>query len=103
MVGQVYRFGRPRDTSRLRLEGDRYTLAMKTPTRRGLKIGAIALLLALAGLVIAQNTEVVSVRFLTWEFSLSRILLLGGALVAGFCAGYLSAVLRARHVRNRPD
>lgn len=74
---------------------------MHTPTRRGLKIGAIVLLAALAGIVIAQNTEVVSIRFLAWEFSLSRILLLGGALVVGLCVGYLAAVLRARRVRHR--
>jgi hypothetical protein len=38
----------------------------------------------------------VVVRFLAWELSMSRILLLGGALIAGFLAGFLVAKLPSR-------
>lgn len=75
---------------------------MRKPTWREVKIGLLVALTTLALVVITQNTEVVSMRFLGWEFTLSRILLLGGALLLGFAAGYLTAVLRARR-SQRPS
>ena len=47
----------------------------------------------LAGIVLIillQNTRVVSVRFLFWEFSMSRIMLLLITLLAGFAAGFIA-------------
>ena len=55
------------------------------------------LLLLLLGIVFTlQNAEVVSVRFLFWGFSMSRVILLFLVFVAGAAAGWaLSSYTRA--------
>ena len=50
-------------------------------------------LVALAVIVVAQNTEVVNFRFLFWTVRMSRIVLLSGTLVLGFSVGFILAVL----------
>jgi len=58
----------------------------------------VAFILALlVVLFIVQNTEVVTFRFLVWQISLSRIVIIGSALVVGFILGLLySGSLRKR-------
>jgi uncharacterized integral membrane protein len=46
------------------------------------------ILLVLILVVIFQNTEVVSFRFLFWQISMSRIIWLLLVLIIGFAAGY---------------
>ena len=51
---------------------------------------AAGLLLLLLGIVFTlQNAEVVSVRFLFWSFSMSRVILLFLVFVAGAGAGWV--------------
>lgn len=56
--------------------------------------------LVVVGLVVVftlQNTEVVQVSFLLWTFSMSRVLLIFGLLVAGGLLGWLACSLSQRH------
>jgi len=60
--------------------------------------------LALLGLVlifILQNTEVVNLRFLFWQLTLSRALLLLLVFVCGLAAGLMFGAL-ARRPRKKP-
>ena len=53
---------------------------------------AVSLLLSFVILMlIAQNTHVVSVRFLAWELSLSLIVLMPLLVLTGFLLGFLVA------------
>jgi uncharacterized integral membrane protein len=57
----------------------------------------IAVFLALLILVvIAQNTAVVTMRFLVWEMSLSRVVLLLLTLIVGFVIGFVVGKLPRR-------
>ncbi len=58
----------------------------------------VAILLGILVLVLVlQNTEVVSVRFFLWDFSMSRVVLVLLTTLIGFVCGYLVArVLAAR-------
>jgi len=49
----------------------------------------ILVLLMLFFIVIVQNTEVVSVRLLFWDFVMSRIILLALSLTVGVIVGFL--------------
>jgi uncharacterized integral membrane protein len=51
----------------------------------------ILIILALFGLLVFQNTEVVTIKFMIWELKMSRILLLLLTLAAGFLCGFLVA------------
>lgn len=56
----------------------------------------LVLFIALAALitvVIVQNTQVVTLRLLFWDLSMSRILLLTFAVLTGFAMGVLVAKL----------
>ncbi|MDH3283815.1 MAG: lipopolysaccharide assembly protein LapA domain-containing protein [Acidobacteriota bacterium] len=61
---------------------------------------AKAILAGVLGLValvfVAQNTEVVSVRFLLWDVSMSRVVLIVLTLLVGAVIGYVLARLRPR-------
>lgn len=50
----------------------------------------------LAVTFVIQNTEVVSVRFLAWDLSMSRAVLVVVLLGAGFAAGWLWGRLKRR-------
>ena len=58
-------------------------------------MGLRAVLWIAVGVLIAifvfQNTAVVEIRLFFWQVSLSRVLLLGGALIVGFLAGIAAA------------
>jgi uncharacterized integral membrane protein len=69
------------------------------------KIILVAVLACLALLFVAQNIEVISVRFLFWEISMSRAVLMLFSLLAGFIIGwftnsYLSYRKEKREVQN---
>ncbi len=51
----------------------------------------IALIVAgvLALIVLLQNSEVVTVKFLFWHFAMSQIILLPLTVLAGFAAGFV--------------
>jgi len=56
-----------------------------------------AVLLAIAAIVVIfQNAQAVSVKFLFWQFSMSQALLLPLVLTAGFLIGYVAAGIRRR-------
>ncbi len=53
-------------------------------------------LLALALIVIFQNAEATTVRFLAWNFSMSKALLLPLLLGIGFLAGWVVGEWKSR-------
>jgi uncharacterized integral membrane protein len=53
------------------------------------KMGIAAILFFFALIFVAQNIEVVTVRFLFWEMSMSRAVLLFFSLLIGFIVGWL--------------
>ena len=52
------------------------------------KITLVVILACLALIFVAQNIEVVTVRFLFWEISMSRAVLLFFSLLIGFIIGW---------------
>ena len=58
--------------------------------------------LTLTLIVIAQNSEVVTVRFLGWDASISRIVLLLGTFIAGIIVGFVAAKLPKRRPKASP-
>jgi len=52
---------------------------------------ALFILGALLLIILLQNTQVVSMRFLFWKISMSRIILLPVVMFIGFIAGFLVA------------
>lgn len=58
----------------------------------------VAILLALV--IVLQNTQVVTFRFLFWSFSMSQILLIPLAMLIGFVIGLLTYSLIARKKRR---
>jgi len=53
------------------------------------KMGLIAILVFFALVFVAQNIDVVTVKFLFWELSMSRAVLLFFSLLVGFIIGWL--------------
>jgi len=49
---------------------------------------AIFILVGILLIILLQNTQVVSVRFLFWELNMSRIILLPLTMVMGFVIGF---------------
>ena len=70
---------------------------------RSVKIGTLVLAAAAAGILVAQNTEVVAFNLLFWRVSLSRIVLLLLAMTIGFVAGAISVLLVVRSRRQAPE
>jgi len=68
---------------------------------REIKIGFLMIVAVAAGVLVAQNTEVVDFNLLFWRVSMSRIVLLLLAMTIGFLAGFVCAMLwrgsRKRH------
>ena len=60
------------------------------------KLYAAIALIAVAGIVMIQNAEVVTVRFLFWEFGMSRFLLLLLTLLVGGVAGFIAGTAARR-------
>lgn len=63
-----------------------------------LKLIFTAIGLVIFTIVVVQNTDVVEVQFLTWQISMSRIILLVLALLIGFGTGYTAS---HRHQRKK--
>ncbi len=70
-----------------------------------MRIGVIVglCLLAVVTVFAFQNTEVVTLRFLFWQFSLSRALLVFVLLILGMAAGWLLRSYRLRRVRRAAE
>ena len=62
----------------------------------------MALLLAVVVFTL-QNTESISIRFLFWQFSLSRALMLFLVLGIGILLGFLLGSIRTDAARKNPD
>lgn len=60
----------------------------------------VALLVA-SLVVVIQNTEVVTLRFLFWELSASRIILIPLIMLVGFVLGYIAATLTEKRFKSR--
>lgn len=60
------------------------------------KLVLVSVIAVLTGIVIMQNTEVVSFKFLFWQFNMSRILLLLVTMILGFALGFFVAKLSPR-------
>ena len=61
-----------------------------------MKFWFIVSLLVLIAIVVAQNSGVVTLRFLFWEVSLSRVILLLLTLAIGVVVGFVGAKLPKR-------
>ena len=53
------------------------------------KMGLVAILVFFALVFVVQNIDVVPVKFLFWELSMSRAILLFFSLLTGFIIGWL--------------
>jgi len=59
-------------------------------------------LLGLVLIFVLQNTEIVNIRFLFWQFAASRALLVFGIFLVGILGGYLLGSLdKARRRKDR--
>ncbi|MBI4620770.1 MAG: LapA family protein [Desulfobacterales bacterium] len=63
-----------------------------------MKIKSIIILVLVALLVIflLQNTEVIEVRFLFWQISMSRIVLLFSTFIVGLITGWFLRILTSK-------
>lgn len=69
-------------------------------TSRAVKQILIVVAILLALIIVLQNTQVVTFRFLFWSFSMSQILLIPLAMLIGFVIGLLTYSLIARKKRR---
>lgn len=66
-----------------------------------LKTILVVALLVTSLVVVIQNTEVVTLRFLFWELSASRIILIPLIMFVGFVLGYIVATLTDTRFKSR--
>jgi len=65
------------------------------------KMGIVAILVLFVLIFLAQNIEVVTVKFIFWELSMSRAVLLFFSLLLGFVIGwFLNSFLSYRKDKN---
>jgi len=60
-------------------------------TSSSLRLGLVSVATLVVLVVILQNTEVVNVRFLLWDFRMSRVVLMVLTGAVGFLAGFVVA------------
>ncbi|HPZ64724.1 MAG: LapA family protein [Dethiobacteria bacterium] len=60
------------------------------------KLIAILVLIILFLIILAQNTQVITLSLLFWKINMSQFLLIAFALIIGFVAGYLICLLTAK-------
>jgi len=60
-------------------------------TASSLRLALVSALTLVVLVVILQNTEVVDVRFLLWDFRMSRVVLMVLTGAVGFLAGFVLA------------
>ncbi len=65
-------------------------------TSSSLRLGLVSAATLVVLIVILQNTEVVDVRFLLWEFRMSRVVLMVLTGAVGFLAGFVVAKFTGR-------
>lgn len=64
-------------------------------------MGIVAILVLFVLVFLAQNIEVVTVKFIFWELSMSRAILLFFSLLLGFIVGwFLNSFLSYRKDKN---
>jgi len=56
----------------------------------------ILVLVALFIIILVQNVQVISLRFLLWQISMSQILFIPFILIIGFILGFLTAKLKKK-------
>jgi uncharacterized integral membrane protein len=61
----------------------------------------ILIIFVLFLIVLLQNTQVVILRFLFWEISMSRIIFLAVSLLIGIVIGYVAAGIGGRERKNK--
>ena len=66
------------------------------------RLVAAAVLAILILVLVLQNTEVVSVRFFLWDFTMSSVILMLLTTLVGFVCGYLVARVLAARDRGTP-
>jgi len=66
------------------------------------KLTVTLVVLALFVVVVLQNTDIVTVKVLAWELTLSRIILLTAPLLIGFALGFVVAKIGSavKHTRQ---
>lgn len=67
-----------------------------------LKTIGLIILAVLCFILIVQNMQIVSLRFLFWSLPLSCIVLLPLLIAIGFLAGYLVAKMTPRKAKKTP-
>ncbi len=53
----------------------------------------VLILIGLALIIILQNTQVVTLRFLFWDIAMSRIILIPLLMLVGVVLGYIGATM----------
>jgi uncharacterized integral membrane protein len=66
------------------------------------KTALLLVVTLLVGILIVQNTEVVTLHFLVWEARMSQIILLLLVLIAGLSIGFLVAKWPTRSKKGNP-
>jgi uncharacterized membrane protein YciS (DUF1049 family) len=69
---------------------------------RTVKIIIFVVLATLAIIVMVQNAQPITFRFLNWNYQVSQLLLVAIVLVLGFLAGFVTAYV-PRRKRTSPD
>jgi uncharacterized membrane protein YciS (DUF1049 family) len=69
---------------------------------RTVKIILFVVLATLAIIVMVQNAQPITFRFLNWSYQVSQLLLVAIVLVLGFLGGYVTAYV-PRRKRTLPD
>jgi uncharacterized integral membrane protein len=64
------------------------------------KIIIAAVFAVLLGIIIFQNTQIVTYRFYFWTVSVSQLILAPLVAAAGFVLGFLTANLKRKHKSN---
>jgi uncharacterized integral membrane protein len=59
------------------------------------KLIVALILVVLSVILVAQNTEVVSVKFFLWTLQMSRIILIAGMFIVGCIVGFLLGKTKA--------
>jgi uncharacterized integral membrane protein len=67
------------------------------------KIVLILIIACLLAIFIAQNVDVIQIKFLLWDFFISRALLVFFALVGGFIVGWFTfSLIHWRRSKPKP-
>jgi uncharacterized membrane protein YciS (DUF1049 family) len=69
---------------------------------RTVKIIIFVVLATVAIIVMVQNAQPITFRFLNWNYQVSQLLLVAIVLVLGFLAGFVTAYV-PRRKRTSPD